>query len=305
MKQKTILSWIMAFCGIIPGAAMATTFSNTTTPFSKYGLIQNVQNYSTNPFWSPDAPYNQRLPVPVYVQGIDVDTTDCQTVVAALIASYCASRDNCVGMDVNDARPTITVQLASLPNHNYVTPCAGYIDTEFEKYVSQHSYVTPGANPTPFPSATGPNYYDYNATNAAGNATATMPTQQATTTSGPNAWMREMEQRKQELQNLQSANQNTTTLARADFPTTANDLTFTQQIQNQAAGYAPYKDASAYDQLNLKSVTAQHDQRVNAYCEKQSPRYMAVLNDDLATMRKCQTRNTPFTACVAHLQGLY
>ena len=34
--------------------------------FSDYGQIQNVQNYSSNPFWSPNAPYNQRFPQPVY-----------------------------------------------------------------------------------------------------------------------------------------------------------------------------------------------------------------------------------------------
>ena len=39
----------------------ATTFPTTTTPFSKYGQIQNVQNYSSNPFWDPSSPYNQRV----------------------------------------------------------------------------------------------------------------------------------------------------------------------------------------------------------------------------------------------------
>ena len=135
MNVKSISIFAMFLCTLTT-MATATTFPTATTPFSQYGQIQNVQNYSSNPFWNPDSPYNQRMPVPVYVTGADVNTSDCTAVVGALVASFCASRNNCANMDVNDARPTLTVQLASLPNHNYVTPCAGYIDTEFEKYVS-------------------------------------------------------------------------------------------------------------------------------------------------------------------------
>ena len=124
MKSYTI-SALSAFMLLLTTPVMATTFPTPTTPFSQYGQIQNVQNYSSNPFWDPSSPYNQRMPVPVYVTGTDIDTADCTTVVGALVASFCATRNNCVGMDINDARPTITVQLASLPNHNYVTPCAG------------------------------------------------------------------------------------------------------------------------------------------------------------------------------------
>ena len=47
-----------------------TSVTATTTLFSKYGQIQNVQNYSSNPFWDPSSPYNQRVcVVGVFVFG--------------------------------------------------------------------------------------------------------------------------------------------------------------------------------------------------------------------------------------------
>ena len=307
MKPHLYHVFLMFFGALVGGTgAMATTFPSATTPFSKYGQIQNVQNYSSNPFWSPDAPYNQRMPVPVYAQGTDVDTTDCQTVVSALVASFCSTRNNCNGMDVNDVRPTITVQLASLPNHNYVTPCAGYIDTEFKKYTSANSYLTPGTGSTAFPTATGPMYNNQNTTT--GNGAANYNPQQKLPTWNGEPWMQDMLQRKQELQNLQSATTNTTNLARAEFPETALDLTFTQRLQNDAAGYAPYKDASAYTTINLDAVVAEQNelykQRQNAYCT-QAPKIIAVLDSDIAILQKCKSENTPFSTCVTKLQGRY
>lgn len=235
--------------GLLPISGMATTFPTATTPFSKYGQIQNVQNYSSNPFWDPSSPYNQRMPVPVYVDGVDISTSDCQTVVSALVAAFCSSRNNCVGLDVDDARPTLTVQLASLPNHNYVTPCAGFIDTEFDKYVAQNAVAAPTGKTVSFPGATTPNTdlnkqnYEFQNPNA----------QQLPTWNGE-PWMQDMLERKQELENLQSASatSNNSKLVAADFPKTTADLTFTQRIQNDAAGYAPYKDASAYKTINIE-----------------------------------------------------
>ena len=257
MNYKFNIVFFAAICMLGVGTAMATTFPSATTPFSQYGQIQNVQNYSSNPFWNPNAPYNQRMPVPVYVQGTDIDTSDCQTVVAALVASFCASRNNCVGMDVNDARPTITVQLASLPNHNYVTPCAGYIDTEFEKYVSANSVLTPGTGSTAFPNAITPG-----SNVQTGGVQFTNPYAPKLPEFGGDTWGADMLERKQELQNLQSVNSadNNQQLARADFPKTANDLTFTQQMQNLSAGYEPYRDASAYETLNLASVAQKQEE---------------------------------------------
>lgn len=293
---------LMAFSGllgIVVAPTMATTFPNPTTPFSKYGQIQNVQNYSSNPFWNPDSPYNQRMPVPVYIQGTDVSSSDCQSVVGALVASFCSSRNNCIGMDVDDARPTLTVQLASLPSHNYVTPCAGYIDTEFEKYKQQNATAAPSGKQVSFPGATTPN-----PTANAQDVEFQNPYDPKLPEWHGDTWMQDMLERKQELQNLQSANgANDVQLARADFPETALDLTFTQRIQNDTTGYAPYAGASAYRPLNIES-DPQYENRMGAYCQHEIQK-LAVLNTDLATLEKCRNANTPFNECKKQLKGTY
>ena len=290
-----IFSIIGTLFSIATLPAIATTFPTYTTPFSQYGQIQNVQNYSSNPFWNPDMPYNQRMPVPVYVQGTDVDTSDCTAVVGALVASFCASRNNCVGIDVDDARPTLTVQLASLPNHNYVTPCAGYIETEFDKYKSQNAVAAPTGKTVSFPAATTPNTKlnqpDYEFPNPY-------------TPQTPD-WMGDVMERQQELQNLQSANTGggDTQLARAAFPTTAADLSFTERMQNDAAGYAPYKGKSAYEPLNIESEE-KYRARYDSYCNNATAQ-LATLNADIATLQNCKNAGTPFNECIKSLKGIY
>ena len=294
----SIISTILAFGA---SSAMATTFQqNTGTPFSQYGQIQNVQNYSSNPFWDPSSPYNQRMPVPVYIQGTDVSSSDCQTVVSALIASYCSTRNNCYDTDVDEARPTLTVQLASLPNHNYVTPCAGYIDTEFDKYVSQNALAAPTGKVVAFPSATTPNA-DVNKQDAE----FQNPYQRQLPTWNGDPWMQDMLERKQELENLQSATGSTsdTKLAAADFPTTAADLTFSQRLQNDAAGYAPYAGKSAYKTIEIESEEA-YMQRTNSYCTQEITK-LSTLDADIATLQNCRAKGTPFNDCRKLLKGTY
>lgn len=43
-------------------------------------------------------------------------------------------------------------------------------------------------------------------------------------------------------------------LTAEQFPTTANDVSFSDRMENKAAGYAPYKDASAYMAIELQSL---------------------------------------------------
>ena len=93
--------------------------------FSKYGVIQNVQNYSTNPAYNPDSPYNNRLPSPVYAMGPQVGTDDCQQVVADLIAITCAGMNNCANAELSDVRPSVMVQLSRITTGNYATSCGG------------------------------------------------------------------------------------------------------------------------------------------------------------------------------------
>lgn len=300
MKNKTFYITLFAYTAVICGA-FAVDFPTTTTqqPFSKSGQIQNVQNYSSNPFWSPDAPYNQRMPVPVYVQGTDVNTSDCQRIVSSLISSYCSTRNNCLGLSLSDVRPTITVQLANLPNHNFVTPCSGYIDTEFESYVKQNAIAAPTGKSVEFPTATAPNS-DLN--------------QQEAKFENPYApklpqwngepWMQEMLERKQELQQLQSQNATgSNQVVKADFPETFADLSFTERQQILKEGYAPYAGTSAYKQINIESEES-YNQRRNAYCNQELAR-LSTINTDLATVKKCQEDKTPISECVSKLKGRY
>ncbi len=233
---------------ILPAAA--TTFpNNPNVPFSKYGQIQNVQNYSSNPFWNPNSPYNQRMPQPIYAQGADLSTSDCQAVVAALVQSFCSNRNHCLDDRLEDIRPTLTVQLASLPNHNYVGSCIGYIDTEFETYRTTHSAAA-GTGYAAFPTATMPN------PNATGSEfKLENPLAPGDATWNGVEWEHEMDMRKQELKNLQAQNgAGGERLYKSDFPTTASDLTFGERMANAATGYEAYKDKSAYEQINVADI---------------------------------------------------
>lgn len=129
---------------------IASAMAADNMGFSKYGLVQNVQSYSSNPFWTPDAPYNQRMPTIVYAKGADLNTADCAIVVKSLVGSKCDSSNNCLGMKISDIRPDILVQLSQLQGHNYVTSCAGFIDGAFKEYKDNYSITSDQANfPTP------------------------------------------------------------------------------------------------------------------------------------------------------------
>ena len=152
MKKHILKSLLfIALCGI-------SGFSAYSAPslFSDYGQIQNVQNYSSNPFWNPNSPYNQRLPQPVYVNGTDVKTEDCMQLVQSLVSVQCMARNNCKDTSLSEVRPEIMVQLSKLPGNNYVSSCSGYIDSIFESYVAQYGNALP-AHTVNFPNATVPN----------------------------------------------------------------------------------------------------------------------------------------------------
>ncbi len=208
---------------------------------SNYGQIQNVQNYSSNPFWNPGSPYNQRMPQPVYLQGADLNTADCIQVVSVLVANFCAAQNNCIGMDLKDVRPTIMTQLSRMPGHNYASSCAGFIDSEFASFVSKYANAGPSAWAA-FPDATTPN------TNAGGSQFKIQnPYQPA-----EEDWKRDIKARQQQLRDMENASASKPTLTLADFPETAADYTFTQRAQNKAQGYEPFKDAKVYQTINIE-----------------------------------------------------
>lgn len=238
--------------GVLVSTANAAPIAQNPTsvqPISQYGLIQNVQNYSSNPFWNPNGPYNQRMPQPVYVQGADLNTADCQRTVGTLVASYCVDNNNCVGMRLSDIRPAIMLQLARLPGHNYATSCAGFIDSEFDTYISKYANAGPSNSYVAFPNATVPNTAAFDTEYKIEN-----PYPIRNRTWNGEEWEKEKKERAHELYELQSMNgANDISLARADFPTTVDDLSFSERMELEAAGYAPWKDAKSYQQLKLES----------------------------------------------------
>ncbi len=190
MKTKSL-----KFLLFLVGVFVAPWASFASSLFSNYGQIQNVQNYSTNPFWTPNSPYSKKLPQPVYVQGADLNTEDCINVVQSLVSVQCMVRDNCKDTSLSDIRPAVMVQLAGLPNHNYVSACAGYIDTIYEKYVEYYGNNAPTNKVVAFPSGTVSN-------------PDMAPDYQLENPYEPQIpdWQREMNERAEELQRLQEQN---------------------------------------------------------------------------------------------------
>ena len=272
--------------------------ANAVAPLSQYGQIQNVQNYSSNPFWSPNSPYNQRvMPTPVYATGPDVSTSDCQTIVANLVAVQCAAQNRCNAMRVSDVRPAIMLELSRLPGHNFATACAGYIDDAFNTYVNQYANTV---QPTSFPAATGPaNTSQNNDFKIQNPYPIRIPD-----------WAADVKERASELQQLQSQNgAGTEHIAKADFPTTISDVSFADRMENLAAGYAPYKDAKAYNGIKVESQKDAATRQLEAarlkqqFCEIRYGTTMSVLDADLATLQRCQAEGTPIANC--QTQGTY
>lgn len=280
MKPSMFYYLCSALCAVV----LCANADAATQPLSKYGQIQNVQDYSSNPFWNPSSPYNQRMPQPIYVQGTDVDTGDCTRVVSALVASYCATRNNCIGVSLDDARPTLTVQLASIPNHNYVTACAGFLDSAFKTYKDNNANAAPRATD--------------NNTNS--NIKIKNPYQEQLPSFNGDNWGEQIMERTRELEDLQAQNgANNVTLAKTDFPTTAADLTMSERMANKAAGYEPFKDTSAYKQLNIEdeeTYLARQAQRRAAYCDW-AQKQLAALDADLATLQNCMKQGVRFADC--------
>ena len=241
MKKGTFKSLLFAvicgFCAIGAHAAVSL--------FSDYGQIQNVQNYSSNPFWTPNSPYNQRLPQPVYVQGADLTAEDCFKVVQSLVSVQCMARDNCKDTTLADIRPTIMVQLSNLPGNNYVSACSGFIDGVFESYVAQFGNNIPN-RAVAFPNATEPNQ-NLNNNNK---IQIQNPYKQVVP-----QWKQEIRERSQELQELQQQNgAGSEHLSANAFPKTYEDLSFTERVNLAAADYAQYKDMNAYSVPNFQNA---------------------------------------------------
>ena len=257
MKVGKIKSLMLA----IFGCFYAIIAYSATSLFSDYGQIQNVQNYSTNPFWTPNSPYNQKLPQPVYVQGTAISNEECVKVLQSSVAMQCMARDNCKNTSLSDIRPAVIVQLSNLPNKAYSTACIGYLDSVYESYVAQYGNNAPTQR-VAFPTGTVPNP-------AVNNNTA--PNIKNPYEIKTPQWQQEINERSQELQSLQQQNgAGNERLSANPFPTTYADLSFSERMENEAAGYAPYKDAKAYRELKVYGT----DQYCNEAEHRNTPKCM-------------------------------
>ncbi len=214
------------------------------SPFSKYGNIQNIQNYSSNPYWNPNS-YSQRMPTAVYATGVDITPSECQQIVSILVSEKCASANNCATTQLSDIRPTIMLQLSRIPNGNYATACSGYIEPAYQEYIKTKSIAAPTAGAA-FPT-----------TNFAPNAsykTDEFKIQNPYLPPVPD-WAEQMQDRKQELLDLQAENgSGPVDLVRKAFPTTSADMNAQQRHALAAQGYEPYKDNRAFQEITLEDA---------------------------------------------------
>ena len=225
-KQKRIFCTSVAvLCALGTTDARAV---NAPTVMSKYGEIQSVNKYSSNPFWTPSSPYNQRFPTPIYATGPDLNTETCNNTVGALIASFCSSRNNCENTQLSDIRPYIMVELSQLPGHNYATSCGGYIDAVFQNYKKAYG-------------------------NTSTNNIVKPASQSNTTVQIANPFQQQkseyeigVAERAAELERMQNITTPTATVHSTSFPKTIDDLSFTDRLANTTAGYEPYKNLNAY-----------------------------------------------------------
>lgn len=198
------------------------------TPFSKYGMIQNVQNYAGT------SPYNTSIPqitTPriVNATGPTLKPADCERTVQAIVESVCRNHNNCKTTTLADVRPSIMVQLSTLPGYNYASSCAGYIDTIYENYQKRAIYAPTTPTTTAFPSAQ----------------------QQVVQDSSVPKWKSEYNARAAELKALQAQNPIDTTVNDTAFPTTIADLSYQERMNLMADNYADYMDAQVYVPLNV------------------------------------------------------
>lgn len=251
-------------------SAMAVSFpSQPNMPLSQYGMIQNVQGYSSNPYWKPGDPYNKRMvPTPVYAQGADLTAADCQMIVNGLVSSYCGALNNCADVRLSDAKAPIMVQLSKMSGYNYVSACGGFIDDAFNSYVAQYGSAVRNTN---FPTAVNPGNNKPAAEFKIDNPYAP----QLPSWSG-DEWMKGIYERKTELDTLQSQNgsgNGNEKLAKATMPTTYADLSFTDRMENARQGYESAQAAglvnSSYKTIQIESDLKRYQREADEAEQKQ------------------------------------
>ena len=213
----------------ITTVAISATDSGAVAP-SQYGQIQAVKNYSSNPFWNTNSPYNQQtVPKAIYATGADLTTSDCNTITESLMSDFCASNNNCTGMRLANVRPQIMAKLSQMPGYNFATACSGYIDSAFNKYAKNGVTVTAPLTTNTNTNTTTTNHY-------------TFQNPYAPTTTNYQAGVAD---RANQLEKLRVKN-NPNNVGKIGFPTTVSSLSANERKTNATAGYEPYKELSAY-----------------------------------------------------------
>jgi len=215
-------------------AIMVIAGAGHASLFTKEGLVQNVQDYSVNPFYNT-ATGTVSTPTMVYVNGPKLAPNDCERAVRSVVENVCSDHNNCRDTKLATVRPDIMVQLSLLPKYNYATSCVGFIDSVYDAYVNRYNYTNNAATSTSFPSAT--------------TASVTATTQK----SNLPKWKQEYNERNAELRALHAMTAEPVgVLEDAEFPKTFQDLSFQEQNEIKKRGYEPYKDAQAYVPLDIK-----------------------------------------------------
>jgi len=234
----------VATVGFPEPARMGAPLQPHPTPLTTSGLIQNVQVYSPGPFHTVGGPYNQRFPVPVFAQGTELNAGDCQHVLAALVASECARRNNCVGLRVSDIRPAIMHQLSLIPGHNFVSACSGFLDGAFATYQQSAQLATGGGFPSafPMPGSGGAGVAGGAATGLSRELVLNNPLEDRLP-----PWRVDQLDRRRELMALQAQQAPDHRLQPTAAPRTFDDLSFAERQEILHQGYQPWQDARAYD----------------------------------------------------------
>lgn len=253
MKKVSVFSIVTACCLISAGIVHATDF-----PLSQYGQIQNVQSYSSNPFYNINGPYNQRLPTPVYAQGTELNAGECRSVVDSIVYGQCAQKNNCDKLSYTDIRPAVMLELSKLSGHNYITSCNGYIQASFEDYKKNNSAATITSFPSVFPTV------ESQTEKASNKLVVSNPFE----LKDPD-WQKDRNARQGELRNLQKQNgSDDVALDATKFPTTYADLSFTERMENDKAGYELWKDAQAYKPIKIESEETLYQREVDIAGQK-------------------------------------
>ncbi|MDR1071933.1 MAG: hypothetical protein LBL21_04810 [Rickettsiales bacterium] len=234
MKKSSLFLLALLFVRPVVGAY--------TSPGS---AIDNVQSYSSNPFYSIDGGYNQRFPTAVYAKGPQIGAAECQMVVDSAIWTQCSFRNNCQGLTANDIRPSVILELSTRTDANYADACKGYIDGAFSKYRQQVSGAVVSSN---FPNATRPANYV-----------------QPQALENPFAYWNQVPEyeyqekmREYQLENMQRQTGAPAQLAPTQMPSTFADLSFTERMDALREGWqAPGVNVRpTYNQLTVeKDVT--------------------------------------------------